>query len=94
MSRLVLSPAFFLSSFLTFGRSTPCSLVWWLLCLQWSVDPPLARQSGCQELLSQSLFHVCAFYRLSYSTFHLREQSGGRYEKEYFSLVKYVSLWP
>ena len=22
---------------------------WWLLCLQWSVDPPLARQSGCQS---------------------------------------------
>ena len=22
--------------------------LWWLLCLRWSVDPPLARQSGCQ----------------------------------------------
>ena len=25
---------FFFFSFLFFGRSTPCSLVWWLLCLQ------------------------------------------------------------
>ena len=28
---------------------------WWLLCLHWSVYPPFARQSGYQELLSQSL---------------------------------------
>ena len=50
MMQLAVSPVFFFFSFFSFGRSTPCSVVWWLLCLQWSVDPPLARQSGCQSL--------------------------------------------
>jgi hypothetical protein len=43
------APSFLLFLLLLFGRSTPCSLVWWLLCLQWSGLPTIRRQSGCQS---------------------------------------------
>ena len=86
----------FLSFSFSFGRSTPCSLVWWLLCLQWSVFPPLARQSCCQELLSQSLFmSVPSIVLLTVITLisPASAERSGRNEKEYFSMVKCVSLW-
>jgi hypothetical protein len=93
MMHLALSPS---SLFLfPFGRSTPCSLVWWLLCLQWSVYPPLARQSGCQSCtpkVSSCLCLISIYDCHSHSSSESRAE--GRYEKEYFCVEKCVSLWP
>ena len=51
MMQLAVSPVFFFFSFFSFGRSTPCSVVWWLLCLQWSVH-----EWRVSELISHTRF--------------------------------------